>query len=106
MNTARAGRARQPKACLAPPNLKRDSPPLGWRKVKRDCPSLGFGEPDALERRPHALGAHPRVLLCAVHHDVGVLRHLVRGADAGEVLELAGPGTRVEALGVALLGDL
>ena len=38
--------------------------------------------------------------------DLGVLGGLVGGADAGELLDLAGAGLLVEALGVALLGDL
>lgn len=38
--------------------------------------------------------------------DLGVLGGLVRGADAGEVLDDAGAGLLVKALGVALLGHL
>lgn len=38
--------------------------------------------------------------------DLWVLGGLVGGGDAGEVLDLAGAGLLVEALGVALLGDL
>lgn len=37
--------------------------------------------------------------------DLGVLGGLVGGADAGELLYLAGAGLLVEALGIALLGD-
>src|SRR5690348_4755280 len=42
--------------------------------------------------------------LCRVDADFGVLRLLVRAVDAGEILELAGAGLGIEALGVALLG--
>lgn len=38
--------------------------------------------------------------------DLRVLRRLVRGADAGEVLDLARAGLLVQPLGVALLGLL
>ena len=46
--------------------------------------------------------------LSRVDPDLGVLGHLVRrvGVDAGEVLDLPGERLLVEALGVAVLGDL
>lgn len=45
-------------------------------------------------------------VLVGLDDDLGVLRGLVGGGDAGEVLDLAGAGLLVEALRVALLGDL
>lgn len=45
-------------------------------------------------------------VLVRLDGDLGVGRLLVGGGDAGEVLDLAGPGLLVQALGVALLGDL
>ena len=45
-------------------------------------------------------------LVLGLDHQLGVLRRLVGVGDAGELLDLAGAGLRVEALDVALLADL
>src|SRR5688500_17410824 len=60
-------------------------------------------EPERFERRLQARGAVAHFLLDGADRHVRVLGDLVGRADAGEVLQLARAGARVEALGVALL---
>ena len=62
--------------------------------------------PRACRARPRALGAARTSSSTVRIVTSGLLRHLVRRADAREVLQLARAGARVEALRVALLGDL
>lgn len=45
-------------------------------------------------------------VLVGLDGDLGVLGCLVRGRDAGKLLDLSGAGLLVQTLGVALLGDL
>ena len=63
---------------------------------------------EALLREPldDSSDAFLDALLVGLDGDLGVVRGLVGGADAGKVGDLAGAGLLVEPLGVTLLGDL
>ena len=93
------------------PRKRRRDPASVNAAVRRRRPrttgrAAAYPEPELLERRLQALGARAHVLVDRVDRHVGVLGDLVGRADAREVLQLAGAGARVQALRVALLGDL
>src|SRR5690242_12389932 len=102
MPASRCARRRTPTHCWSLARISArscSSPERGPASRLRDDLPLP-------QRGDDALGNFLRGALAGIDDDLRVLRRLIRGVDAGEVLDLAFEGAGVETFRVALLADI